>query len=174
MPTGERVILRAPEAQDTEIFAAWQNDRDIAALLPYSAALSYNAIENLISGLKYDNSKFMFIIENEDQIPIGICLLKDIDWINSTAFIGIVIYARNCWGKGYGCDAVKALTSFGLDEINMYNIYTGVPEDNEMAVKCFQNAGYEIEGTLKDRISIKGIRKNLIAMSISKDLTGEI
>lgn len=169
MLRGEYVILRALNEDDGLILSAWQNDREVAELLPFAKALSLKALEDYIDGLRSDRSKYVFIIEIEDQIPVGLCSIKDIDWINGTGNVDIVIYAKNCWRKGYGCDAIKVLTCFGLDDINLYTLYAGIPEDNENAVKCFRKAGYLEEGKLYNRLQVNGSRKNLISLSISKD-----
>jgi RimJ/RimL family protein N-acetyltransferase len=100
--------------------------------------------------------------------------LTNFDWINSTAAISVVIYAKNCWGRGYGYDTVKTLTSYGLLELNLHTIYLTVFEDNDKAVKCFEKAGYEREGILRSRIFKDGEYRNIVSMSISRDKSQEV
>lgn len=169
MLRGDYVVLRAPEADDAEIITAWQNDRDVTKFLPFSYPKSKKDQLCLINKSSLDNSILYFIIENEDQVPIGLCSLKNIDWTNSTAEINVALYAKNCWGRGYGYDTVKTLTNFGLYEINLYTIYGNILDDNERAIKCFQKAGFEVEGVLFSRLYRDGRRRNLVSMSISKD-----
>lgn len=174
MLRGEYVILRIPEEDDSDILKAWQSDKEVTCLLPFPNSLSLKNLDHYITAGDMDRPNFVFIIQNEDDIPIGICSLDHIDWVNGTSSIDITIYAKNCWGRGYGYDAVKALTYFGMDELNLYTIYACIPEDNERAIKCFQKAGYESEGRLIKRLYMNGSRKDLISLSVSKDKRQDI
>lgn len=168
MLRGEYVVLRTPEDDDCGIITAWENDRDVSKYLPFSFPISKDLQSQMIHGICGDEGNMTFIIENEDGVPIGICSLVDIDWINSTSGISIALYAKNCWGRGYGYDAVNTLTRFGIEQLNLFTVYAGILEGNERAVKCFQKAGYEIEGVLFDRFHKGGQPINLISMSLSK------
>lgn len=168
MLRGEYVILRVPEISDTSIMTAWHADREVAKFLPFLYPFSQKQQENKIRKTGLEESNITFIMETEDEIPIGLCSLKNIDWTNSIAEITVAVYAKSCWGRGYGYDTVKTLTNFGMYENNLYTIYANIIEDNEKAIKCFQKAGYEIEGVLFNRLFKEGKPKNVISMSISK------
>lgn len=168
MLRGEYVILRFPQNDDVQIFSAWKKDSEVAKYLPFTYPVSRKALENILMNFSRNKDGYLFIIENEDEIPVGACCLKNIDWINGTAEAEVVIYAKNCWGRGYGYDALKTLTAFGMNDLNLYVIYAYVMEDNERAIKCFEKAGYELEGVLHDRIYKEGMRKNIVCLSISK------
>lgn len=168
MLRGDYVVLRAPEADDAAIMTAWQNDMDVTKFLRFAPLVSRKRQAEMIGKLSSDSKNTIFLVENEDQVPIGICSLCNIDRINSTAEISVALYAKNCWGRGYGYDTVKTLTGFGMNEVNLYTIYAHIPEDNERAVKCFQKTGYEVEGILYNRYYIDGKYKNVFSMSISK------
>lgn len=168
MLRGEYVVLRTPDLDDVDIITAWQNDRDAAKYLPFIYPLSKKDQENAIRHMNADESSITFIVENEDEVPLGLCSLKNIDWVNGTSEINIALYAKNCWGRGYGYDILRTLTNFGMDEINLYTIYANILEGNERAVKCFEKAGYEIEGILFNRYYKEGRYRNVISMCISK------
>jgi len=169
MLRGEYVSLRVPEGEDASIIIGWHSDREVTKYLPFILPTSKKQQEILIGKMDLDKNNKKFIIETEDEVPIGICSLLNIDCINSTAEIRVILYAKNCWGRGYGYDTVKALTNYGLFEMNLNTLYVNIMEGNERAVKCFQKAGYEIEGVLYNRLIKEGQSKNLISMSIYKD-----
>jgi RimJ/RimL family protein N-acetyltransferase len=168
MLRGDYVVLRIPEADDAGIMTAWQNDMDVVKYMRFLYPVSKKKQVDIIREIASDGKSKIFLIENEDQVPIGTCSLTNIDWVNSTAEINVALYAKNCWGRGYGYDTVKTLTNFGMNEINLYTVYAFIPEDNERAVKCFQKAGYEIEGVLFNRFYMEGRYKSIFSMSISK------
>jgi len=168
MLRGEFVILRVPEMDDAGIMSGWKNDREVTKYLPPMYPASKMNQENYIKQVSRHGCSITFVMETEDEIPIGICSLDNIDWINSTAEIKVVIYAKNCWGRGYGYDAVNTLTNYGIYQMNLNTIYANILEGNERAIKCFEKAGYEIEGTLRQRVLKEGEYKNLVSLSITK------
>lgn len=168
MLRGEYVILRSPEMDDADIMTAWLTDREVTRYIPtFPYSLSKKTQEDFIRNTRVDDTDRTFIIETEDEVPIGICSLNNIDWVNSTAEIRVVLYAKNCWGRGYGFDTVKTMTNYGMMQLNIQTLYANLIEENERAIKCFQKAGYEIEGTLRSRLFKDGQFKNMISMSIS-------
>lgn len=176
MLRGECVNLRAPGLDDADIMTAWLNDREVAGLLAVNPLpIPKKSQEEYIMRTWETKNEIIFIIENDDAIPIGIASLTNIDWINSTAEINIVIYAKNCWEKGFGYCALKTLTYHGMYNMNIHTLYANILEGNERAVKCFQKTGYEIEGTLYHRVYKEGRYCNLLSMSIykAKDQEGE-
>jgi RimJ/RimL family protein N-acetyltransferase len=166
MLRGEFVILRIPESDDINLMTGWKNDREAAKYLPYSPPVSKQDIKEYISKIEVNESSVVFIIETEDEIPIGICTLEDVDWKSSSAKITTVIYAKNCWGRGYGYDTVRTLTKYGMEQLNLHTIYVHILEGNEKAVRCFEKAGYEKEGILKHRLYKDGSYKNVVSLSI--------
>lgn len=166
MLRGEFVVLRLPDMDDIKLISGWKNDRDVTKYLSCSSPISKKEIEEYISGTEENKDSIVFIIETEDEIPIGICSLEEVDWKSSTAKITVVIYAKNCWGRGYGYDTVRTLTNYGVGQLNMHTIYVHIPEDNEKAIKCFEKAGYEKEGILKHRLYKDGCYRDLVSLSI--------
>jgi RimJ/RimL family protein N-acetyltransferase len=169
MLRGEYVVLRTPGISDVDIISAWQNDREVTKLIPSNPfPVSKKTLEDYISKIAHKKDCIILIIENEDEIPIGISALDNIDWVNGTAEINITIYAKNCWGRGYGFDTLKTLTEYGLYQINLHTIYANIIEKNERALKCFEKAGYEIEGKLYHRLFKEGKYENYLSVSIFK------
>lgn len=174
MLRGEYVTLRVPETDDSGIITGWQNDRDVTKYTTLVNPLSKKAQQDYIREIWLDKNSRTFIIETEDQIPIGLCSLYDIDWINSTAGISVVLYAKNCWGRGYGYDTVRTLSNYGLYEININTLHVKIIEGNERAIRCFEKAGYEVEGTLLKRVFKEGRHMNIVSMSTYKEKNREV
>ncbi|HBM80724.1 MAG: GNAT family N-acetyltransferase [Clostridiales bacterium] len=170
MRRGEYTVLREAGMEDAEIMTSWQNDKEIMDYLHFVYPVSKGQQEDYITNVKCSKNDALFMVENEENVPIGLCKLKDINWINGTAGIEIVICAKNCWGRGYGYDALKTLTEYALMQLNLCTLYANITEKNEKAVKCFQKAGYKIEGVLYNRTFAHGEMKNVISMSISKKM----
>jgi len=59
-------------------------------------------------------------------LPIGRCLLFNIDQINRQATLGIFIGKQAYWGQGFGQDAIALLLDYGFNLLNLHNIMLGV------------------------------------------------
>ena len=173
MLRGEYVILRVPEIDDTSIMTAWQNDREVTKFLSMVYPISKKTQEDYLKELESCNDNISLIVTTEDEIPIGIASLNNISWLNSTAEICVVIYAKSCWGRGYGFDTVRTLVNYGMLEMNLHTVYANIIENNEKAIRCFQKAGFEVEGTLYHRLYKDGQFRNIVSMSIYKDKNKE-
>ena len=168
MIKGQYIDLRVIEKDDEYILKGWASDEEVCKFTPTVFPNRQLFIKNGLKGVYSDKSSINLLIQIEDDVPIGICSLYNIDFVNSTAEISVTIYAKNCWGRGYGFDALKTITEYGLYEINLHTIYANIIEDNERAIKCFEKAGYEKEGILFERLYKDGCYKNLVSMSIVK------
>lgn len=169
MIRGEYVLLRMPEMDDADIITAWENDSEVTKYLLSSYPVSKMVVERNINKLKQREDKIAFIIDTEDNVPIGILSLSMIDRINGTAQIDVTVYAKSCWGRGYGYDALRAVTDFCLRQANLHTVYANILEGNDRAIKCFQKCGYALEGVLNNRIFKDGKHLNIVSMSICRD-----
>lgn len=66
---------------------------------------------------------YNFVIETlADNKYIGGCGVNEIDWKNSKVVLGIFIGDKEYWNKGYGTDAMKVLTKFIFEQMNINKI----------------------------------------------------
>lgn len=134
---------------------------------------SYEVTKNLSPGIPYPftledeekwyasnsalNDTYSFAIETlEDNLYLGGCGINQVDFKNSHVMIGIFIGDPAYWGKGYGTDALKLLTKFIFEEMNIHKIKLGVYSFNERAIKCYEKVGFIEEGILKKEIFKEG------------------
>ena len=77
-----------------------------------------------------------------------------------------LIFDPDCIGKGIGTEAVKMLTHYAFDRLNAHRVWLGVSAENVGAVRCYEKAGYNREGELRDEIFVHGRYVNAIRMSV--------
>jgi RimJ/RimL family protein N-acetyltransferase len=82
--------------------------------------------------------------DDMDTVPIGVCGLTDIDWVNRRAEFSLYI-GREWHGKGLGRKALVALLDKGFDELNLNTIW-GESFDNNPAQKMFLKVGMKHTG----------------------------
>lgn len=165
MIKGNKSFIRAVELEDSRLISAWLNDKEVNKYMDIIYPVSKRDADSFVLEGDNDNSKRLFIIDNEDRKPIGIITLSNIKWEYRNCEMGIVIYDKNHRNKGYGKDALNTIIQFIFEEMNMHVIYLKVTEDNHIAIKLYESLGFEHEGILRDRYFKSGKYSNIIVMS---------
>jgi RimJ/RimL family protein N-acetyltransferase len=72
-------------------------------------------------------------------------------------------------GKGYCKDMVRAILKIGFEDLKLHRISLGVYDFNTSALKCYQSAGFSIDGKMRDVLAFGDKWWSLIEMSILED-----
>jgi RimJ/RimL family protein N-acetyltransferase len=149
---GEHVYLRPAERTDLPTFVRWLNDaettRNLALRAPISLPMEEQWFDKMLAAK--GKSQFLFVIcLADDHRAIGTTDLRNIDYENGGAAFGIVIGEKSEWNKGYGTDALNAITDFGFGALRLERIELDVYVGNDRARRSYEKAGFELEGTLR-------------------------
>jgi len=109
------------------------------------------------------------VIETTTGVVVGHISLGGISRKNRSGRISRVLVAPAYQGKGYCCEMVKAILKIGFEELQLHRISLGVYDINQSAIRCYQKAGFAIEGTSRDCLLFKGSWWSLMEMSILED-----
>lgn len=77
-----------------------------------------------------------------------------------------LIFDPECIGKGVGTEAVKMLTNYAFSRLNAHRVWLGCSAENVGAIKCYEKAGYKLEGRLRDEIWCRGKYVDALRYSI--------
>ena len=117
---GKKVTLRAMEKQDCEMIREMFNDPEIESLVVgWAFPVSSYAQEKWFESHYGDTTNFRFVIETEEDGPVGIATLTGIDWKNRRATHGIKLANKERRAKGIGTDTVMAIMRYALDEFQL-------------------------------------------------------
>lgn len=162
---GELVILRALEDKDISQMRAWRND---PGLMPYH----FNHLPVSEAGQRRwydtytgDSGTIVFIVELKDHTPIGYTIIKNIDYKNRNAEVGLHVDPAY-QGKGYGKDAFRTLIRYGFHELNLHRIYLEVFAFNEKAIQLYQKLGFKTDGCLREAYFTQNRYHDILVMSI--------
>ena len=141
----DRVVLREKRLGDAPTDYRW---RSTPALSRFDAArplsLTYQQYlalyrEELLYPSPYRRS---LAIEDERGRHIGNIMYYNIDTLHREAELGITIGETECWGSGYGSEAIRLLLEYLLGRQGFLRIHLKTLDWNERARRCFQSAGF--------------------------------
>ena len=165
-----RLLLRCPEPLDAPIVHAsvvesLESLREFPASLPWAMAEpSVEALERYCAEAKEQylaRTAFPFLaFSKETGDHVGNLALHDIEWSVPKCEIGYWVRSRFA-GRGMITEAVKGLTDFALDRLEMWRIEALPESDNHRSRRICERAGYALEGILRNyRITPEGVLKH--------------
>ena len=146
---GERVYLREVRVIDVgDRYYAWMNDPEITRYLESRFfPQSLEGITDYVRARLSDRAAvFLAIMLQEDDRHIGNIKLGPIDWIHRLADIGLLIGEKDCWGKGYATEAIRLVTNYAFQTLNLHKVTAGCYSTNPGSARAFTNAGFAVEG----------------------------
>ncbi len=164
-------ILRAIEEKDCDLLLEMMNnpkiDKCIGTVhLPISKDHQLNWIR------QYANSDktIRLMIELTNGKTIGMVILKDIDYKNGTAEIGLKTFVHDFHDRMLNDvdDAYTAMLSFCFMELNLNCVYAYSFSDNHSSISFNRRVGFSQDGVLKQRVYTDGEYKDLVAFSFLK------
>ena len=156
MIVSTRVRLRRVERADLVHFVAWFNDPEVRYPLAYIWPMGTAQEEAWYAAQLQTEpavQPFSIDIRQEDAESgwriVGNMAFHSVDWRNRNAELGIAIGDKTVWGRGYGTEATRTLVRWGLEELNLNRVWLRVYEDNAAAIRCYEKAGFRVEGRLR-------------------------
>lgn len=87
-----------------------------------------------------------FIIRDEDGEIIGTIGLRNLNFRDGQATLGIIIRA-DAVGKGYGTDAIRSTLRYAFDSLQLRRVLLDVAETNYRAQHVYEKLGFVSIGT---------------------------
>ena len=97
---------------------------------------------------KQSRGIYWAITKKENDQLIGTCGLKEWDLENKRAEVKCAIRCE-CWGKGYGLEAVERLVQYGFEHMGLKRIGALVLPENKPYIRILEKLGFELEGEMK-------------------------
>jgi RimJ/RimL family protein N-acetyltransferase len=167
------VYLRAAERADIPRFVGWLNDSRTSRTLGLWAPLSIPMEETWFEGMVADQGKGGYLFTAcllADDRPIGNVGLFDLDLVNGSAGLGIMIGEPGDRGRGHGTDMLEALVGFGFASLRLERIWLDVYDFNPGARRVYERVGFQHEGVSRHAIFREGRFADVHRMAI---LSGE-
>lgn len=132
---------------------SWYNDPDIIALTSddqseLSEAEFRQTIENDLTA----QHSIVFGIRDEQDLPIGIGILRNVDPVHRGCELHITIGERRCWDRGYGAEAIAAMRDYAFGVAGCHKVISTPFAKNPRMIRCLEKCGFEREGVLRDAL----------------------
>lgn len=148
-----RLLLRAPGPQDIPAIARLANDPDIARMtcrMPHPFGQG-DAEDFVIAVAAQDpNKAATFLIEHEDQGPVGVIgMFEDADVAPEAGYwIG-----RPFWGRGFATEALEGALVWAGKRWKRRALMAGHFADNPASGRVLEKAGFLYTGETRKRFS---------------------
>lgn len=164
-----KVRLRKMTKDDQELYHKWRNDLEVMRstnpnLDVYSMDATQEFVEHVILGSH--TAKSYIMVEKENEIPVGIVSLINIDYKNRNAECIIDIGEKEYWGKGLGSEGLKLLLDYVFYEMNLHRVSLRVFSFNERAIRLYSKIGFEQEGVSRQSLFRDGEWHDIIYMGL--------
>ena len=163
---GERVYLSPMNPEDIEIYTKWLNDPEILRYLNLrNSLISIVGEKEFLE--KNANVEFcLSIVRSDNDELLGNISLKNIDYKNGFAELGIFIGDTNNLSKGYGSEAINLLTNYAFEELRLHTVYLTYFEENIRAQKAYTKCGFVECGRRHEALFYDGKYHDLVYMEL--------
>lgn len=88
---------------------------------------------------------------------------------NRSAMLTIFIGEKGQWGHGFGTDAMRLALRQAFHVLELRRVELHVFDFNKRAIRCYEKAGFVVEGTRRNALYRRGRWFDILVMGILKD-----
>ena len=79
------------------------------------------------------------------------------------------IIRRDRWGRGYGTEAIRALTAFAFDTLELHRVFSAIDPEDVATARVFERIGYTREGHLREHKWLKEEWRDSLIYAVLED-----
>lgn len=163
--------LRGYKQGDIEVLYNYFQDRELRENLMVSHPFPFTQVgmANFVnSSMEPKPDRIEFAIENQEGVLVGGCSIKEIDYKNSNASLGL-FFGKEHQGKGYGQKALKEICKYIFEELNLHKVKLRVFKFNVQGINCYKKVGFVQEGIARKEIFRRGEYHDSIIMGLLRE-----
>ncbi|HEY5625920.1 MAG TPA: GNAT family protein [Dehalococcoidia bacterium] len=164
--TTKMIRLRPMEEGDLAHFQRWLADDELRRWLGSVNEQPSIAEEyDWYMSKRQDADAILWSIEAADGTLLGNVELR-LSPLNLRAGVGIGIFDRQYWGKGYGTEAMRLVLDYAFRELKLNRVELTADEENARAIRSYEKCGFVREGLLREHQMIDGRPRDCVAMAV--------
>ena len=153
----QNLTIRPIEPTDLSCIQKWRNLKSIQPYVREYRELSYRNVETWYNSMILDNKFEFFIIEDNDNTPIGITGLTYIDWVNKNADLHLAIYHNEQWiDKLYAPEVLNIMSDYGFNYLHLEKIYAEIYENDKKKLNLFLSNDFHTDAILRNHYYYNG------------------
>ena len=170
---GKIVTLRTLELSDIDAIMEHWNDlefrQNCGRAMVQSREEQLEFIKRTWKMRQEGKGYFFAIIDKETKKYLGHVALCVNNHIARSFELGIFIYNKNDWNKGYGTDAMEVILHFGFNYLNLHRIGLSVYPNNERGIHVYKKLGFKETGRKRKTRFMNGEYRDEILMDILQE-----
>ncbi len=173
---GPRCYLSPLSHEDAAAHTAWENDLTVGIPLGDEAytPTSLERMHEQIEGALRNQSHVFSIVALDSEQTIGRCMLTNLDAINRSAMLGIMI-GPEFQNQGYGQEAIRLLLDYAFNLLNLNSVMLGTFSFNARAIAAYKKVGFKEIGRRRQSRIIAGKAYDDVLMDIlAEEFTGSV
>lgn len=164
--------LRELERKDLAEINKWRNDPELIQFLgaPFRY-INLDVDERWFDGYMLNRGSTIrcaIVTEGNDEV-LGLVSLTDINTVNLSATLHIMIGKQENQGKGIGTFAVNSILYHAFYNLNLHRVELDVLENNTRAISLYEKVGFIKEGIKRQAVFKSGSYVNMVCYGILKE-----
>src|SRR5215475_15520652 len=152
---GLRVYLRTLRPEDLEYLSEWAEDSFIERMVGSEFLNTYKHVydkdPSFYEACLMDSTQIVLVIEAKPEwaTPLGIARLFNIHLLEGYAFLEVMLTDAKAIRRGFGVEAGKLISYYGVDVLGLRRIEAKVYEYNRLSANSLRRNGFRQEGVLR-------------------------
>jgi RimJ/RimL family protein N-acetyltransferase len=152
---GTRVYLRTLVRADLERFSAWVDDPYLERMVGSELLQTYKHVWDkspaFYDAVLTDPTQVVLIVEANRgwTVPVGVVRLFNIHLLEGYAFLEVIIADPGAMKRGFGIEAGKLVSYYGVDVLGLRRLEAKVYEYNTLSMNALRRNGFRQEGMLR-------------------------
>jgi RimJ/RimL family protein N-acetyltransferase len=168
---GALVRLRPLAESDVVSLVRWYSDPDVLHWLHRSEepTATVEAEAQRLQKAVADPAQVAWMIETTAGRAIGYVRIESIDPVHRRASLAIAIGEKDCWGAGFGTEAIRLVLTHAFERLGLRRIELITDIDNARAIRCYENCGFVREGLLRQHRFRYGQPLDMLQMAVLRE-----
>jgi RimJ/RimL family protein N-acetyltransferase len=153
---GTRVYLRTFTREDLRHLAAWVDDpfleRMVGSEFLHAFKHDWDKAPSFHDAVMNDATQVVLMVEARSgdwPAPIGLVRLFNIHLLEGYAFLETIIADERALRRGFGVEAGKLISYYGVDVLGLRRVEAKVYEYNVLSMNSLKRNGFHQEGVLR-------------------------
>lgn len=152
---GTRVFLRTLTPRDLPLLTAWADDPFLERMVGSEFFHAYKHVwdrsPDFYEAVLTDATQIVLVVEAYRgwERPVGLVRLYNIHLLEGYAFLETIITDQRAMRRGFGVEAGKLISYYGVDVLGLRRIEAKVYEYNVLSMNALRRNGFQKEGVLR-------------------------